>query len=255
MAQLDEIPLDEDSSIYHIGPSQDAGPLPALFYFALTGSESLTLAPYNQLVEYLADFPIRIFSLTLPEHLEGDLHNHSIDKWAYQLKSGADIISPFIAKCQKALHFLIGEGWIDRSKIAAGGLSRGAFIASHLAAKEKLITHILGFSPLTSLDGLEEFHGNPPPIAQNLSLTHKILELSEKSIFFLIGNRDIRVGTEKAFSLLFDLTNQSYRLGHRSPPMQLHLFPAIGNKGHGTPKEIFHEGALWLLKQFGVGRP
>ena len=36
--------------IYFTGPSYKEGPLPALFYFALSGYESLNLKPINQIV-------------------------------------------------------------------------------------------------------------------------------------------------------------------------------------------------------------
>ncbi len=49
------------------------------------------------------------------------------------------------------IRHLIDQHVVDPEKIGAMGLSRGAFIASHIAALVPEIKHILGFAPLTRL--------------------------------------------------------------------------------------------------------
>ena len=55
-----------------VGPDLSLGPLPTIFYFALSAKESLHQDPFNQPVAVWQTYPVRIFSITLPEH-EGHL--------------------------------------------------------------------------------------------------------------------------------------------------------------------------------------
>ena len=240
-------------SIYHVGPPLELGPLPTFFYFALSGEESLTLNPYNQPVSFLRNSSIRIFSLTLPGHHPHQNKFDAMHYWSTRLSKGNELLHHFIDEFQSVLEFLIASGYIDTDKIGVGGLSRGGFIATHIAAREKRIKVVLGFSPLTDLSHLIEF--------QNFTQDSKLLELSlislvdtlaDKKFHFFIGNRDIRVGTRACFNFIEALSEASYAHGHRSPPIECTLYPSIGHKGHGTPPEIFQNGVNWLKKVFNL---
>ncbi len=54
--------------ISFIGPPLQEGPLPAFFYFAHSAQASLMQDPYNQPAAFLAEYPVRVFSLSLPFH-------------------------------------------------------------------------------------------------------------------------------------------------------------------------------------------
>ena len=234
--------------IHHIGPSLDQGPLPSLFYFALGGEESLTLDPYNQPVTFLSGQRARVFSLSLPGHGHGFTNYRSLAYWAKNLGAGCDIISDFIGSCRQALDFLIAKGFVDTHHIAVAGLSRGAFIATQLAAADERIKIILGFSPLTLLDRSADFNEiEHHPLVQELGLLRQVDRLANKSLRYYIGNRDTCVGTEDCFIFIKELTEAAYRHKHRSPPIELVIFPSIGHQGHGTPAHIFRAGTDWLL--------
>jgi esterase FrsA len=87
---------------------------------------------------------------------------------------------------------------------------------------------------------------------ERFNLENHISSLCEQSIRFYIGNRDIRVGTDRCFHLVQQLTEQAFQNGVRSPPIELIISPSIGHMGHGTSKEIFHDGAHWLGKLLGA---
>ncbi len=59
------------TTLYYCGPSHHDGPLPAFFYFALAGDESLTLSPYNHPVLPFEKQAMRVCSFTLPSHVAG----------------------------------------------------------------------------------------------------------------------------------------------------------------------------------------
>jgi esterase FrsA len=235
--------------IYHCGPDLQAGPLPTLFYFALSGYDSLLLDPYNQPVVALADQAIRVVSLTIPGHGNGFDNLRAMDFWADQLKSNHDLISPFIAQCVEALDYLIAEGYTNPDHVGAAGLSRGGFIAAHFAAQDERVKTVLGFSPLTQLEEHSAFKTEEAhPIIQRLSLTNLTERLADKTVRAYIGNRDTSVGTAACFHWIHNLTEAAYLHKHRSPPIELIIYPSIGHKGHGTPPHIFQAGAQWIAQ-------
>lgn len=236
--------------IYHRGPPLANGPLPSVFYFSLSGEESLGLPPYNQPAVLLSEHGIRVFSLTLPSH-EGQFpHTHAIKEWADSFLSEKNMIGEFVETCLKALDFLIKKGYIDIQHIATAGLSRGAFIATHLAAHDERIKTILGFAPLTRLETMKDFKDILDlPIIPTLSLESLIPKLIHKRLLFHIGNGDTLVSTPYCFSFIHALAESIYQKKHQFAPVELIVYPSIGHKGHGTPPEIFHAGTSWLIKQ------
>lgn len=224
----------------------DRRPLPAFFYFALTGRESLAQDPYNQPIVFLGDAPIRKISFDLPFH-GGELsHAHAIEKWKSELHQGNDFLNLYLAEAQKNIANLIDEGYVDPNKMAIGGLSRGAFIATHLAAREPRIKTLIGFAPMTQASRLDEKHRSEN---RSYDLEHLIDKLIGRKVRFYIGNRDMKVGTSACYAFIEQLADHSYKKGFRSPPVDLIISPSVGHQGHGTLPFIFQEGASWLKKE------
>lgn len=241
-----------ENSVY-IGPHLNEGPLPTLFYFALSAEESLTIDPYNQSVCLLANYPLRIFSIDLPAHGPNLPAIEAMGVWAQEISSGNDIIGCFIKKAAALYYSLESKGLIAKGKFGVAGLSRGAFIATHVAAKISAVTTILGFAPLTQLPYVKEFKELPQnPLAESLSLHHLIPSLIGKNLRFYIGNHDTRVGTHRCFHFIEELSKASFHHKIRSPQVELFIKPSIGQYGHGTSTETFQEGAIWIGKQLGV---
>lgn len=244
---LDEIHSPSGLTIYHKGPDLQSGPLPALYYFALSGKDSLTLDPFNQPVNFLDNFPIRIFSFDIPGHGDGLENTKAIGYWARQLAEGNNIINKFIDDSVNNVNFIIENGWVDTEHMAAAGISRGGFISFHIAAKHTKINNILAFAPLILLSKSEEFKElENDPIVQELNVTNLIPQLVHKHVRCYIGNRDVRVGTDRCFDFIESLTETAFQQGVRSPQVELIISPSIGHKGHGTPPHIFRDGAEWL---------
>lgn len=253
MVDLEILEGKNDLCIYRRGPGFSEQPLPSVIYLALSGKESLLLDPINQPVEYLLKSPVNIFSFTLPGHGPGLDNKEAMKIWAEELGRGVNFVEEFTAKAIENIHFLIDTHRIHPNYLALAGLSRGAFMAAHLAAKEDSIQTLLGFAPLTSLNTLDEFEkGSLQPIVNNLSLSHCVDKLSKKQIRFYIGNRDTRVGTKECFDLLQALVNSAYESGIRSPPLEMIITPSIGYKGHGTSPQIFQEGIKWLKQKLQI---
>lgn len=225
-----------------VGPPLSEGPLPAIFYLALSGHDSLHLDPFNQPVASWKKSPVRIFSLDLPAHGPGEDKLDAMNVWSEGLKRNPDdYFESFFFRFSHALQEL--SGVITPDGLSVAGLSRGGFIATHLAARFPQIRAMLGFAPATRLTELSGF----PPEATKYDLIHIIPRLSKVKLKYYIGNNDTRVGTVSAFEFCHQLAEYKFRNGERIPQAEFSMYPSIGHKGHGTPPEIFRDGANWLL--------
>lgn len=236
-----------DVTLYHTGPALDHGPLPSFFYFCLSGPDTLCLDPFNQPVQFLHGQMIRIFSLTLPGHENGLPATGAMKIWAEDLEKGGSTFRDFLDSVQLALDFAIREKFASPTQLAAGGLSRGAFIAAHVAARDERFRHLLGFAPLTRLSKLKEFHHHQEnPIVNRLDLIHLATTLSDRHVKLYIGNDDTQVGTRECFDFATSIVKQKKT---RIAQTEFQIYPSIGKNGHGTPPEIFKQGAEWVRSQ------
>lgn len=242
-----------DVAVSFIGPPLDLGPMPSVFYFALSAEESLDQDPYNQPALFLTHFPVRVFSMTLPGHGPGLPATEALTVWSHDFHHGNDIVTKCIDKIELAFHDLKRKDLFIPEKIGVAGLSRGAFIAAHAAARIPDISTILGFAPLTKLTYAREFHElQNHPLVQSLNLEHLIHPLIGKTLRFYIGNHDTRVGTAHCFDFIHALADASVQKKIRSPKVELIIGPSIGHQGHGTAKEVFRNGAEWMATQLNL---
>ena len=250
---IKSVDLYSNTSLRFIGPSLDFGPLPALFYFALSAQESLGVDPYNQPVVYLSSLAMRIFSLDIPSHGAHLSSQEALADWVNHFKRGEDILGNFAQQCASIITDLMIKNIVLPERCALAGLSRGAFIATHVAALCKQIQWILGFAPLTQLGYAKEFEQiQEHPLVDKLSMKKLIPLLIGRNVRFYIGNHDERVGTRNCFDFVESLANAMYVERIRSPSVELFIKPSIGFQGHGTSKETFHHGAQWIAEQLGV---
>ncbi len=233
-----------DVTLYHTGPALDHGPLPSLFYFAISGPDSLTLDPFNQPVQFLCGPMIRIFSMTLPGHENGLPATEAMGLWAEEMGQGKDRLSPFFDAVQLAVDFAVREQFADPKKMGVAGLSRGGFVAAHVAARDERFRCLLGFAPLTRLGKIREFaHLQENPLVQNFDLVRLASSLCDRSVRLYIGNSDTRVGTGDCFEFAMSLVEEKKP---RTAQVELFITPSIGQMGHGTSPEIFQQGAQWI---------
>lgn len=231
------------TEIYHLGPPLSDGPLPTVFYFALSGEDSLTLDPFNQFVQYLEDSPIRCFSLTLPGHEPGLKKENAIHFVAEAFEKGENLFEPFFESCLENIQHLIDNNWIDSTKLAVAGLSRGGYFASLLSIRDPRIQTIIAFAPITNISFLI-------PKAIRYDLTN--YDFTNKNLRFYIGNRDQRVSTDLCFKFIRQVADQAFEKGDRSPQVELIITPSIGHMGHGTSPSTFLDGANWLKRLFAL---
>lgn len=233
-----------DVTLYHTGPALDLGPLPSLFYFAISGPDSLCLDPFNQPIQFLHGEMIRVFSMTLPGHENNLPAKEAMKIWADDISKGRDPVNDFLDSAKLAVDFAIREKFADPLKLATAGLSRGGFIAAHLAARDQRFRYIVGFSPMTRLSKIKEFsHLQENELAKQLDLKQLGGLLADRHLQLYVGNEDKRVGTRECFEFAISVVQEKKG---RTAQVELLIYPSIGLDGHGTPPEIFKQGADWL---------
>lgn len=242
------IPL-HGSPIYYQGPALEADKKPAVLYFALSAHMSLFVDPFNQPVVRLAQNDIRVFSWDLPFHSKEQDPQDAMRHWAQEFNRNPRFVDDFIDLCQENVNYLIEQGWVDPQALAIAGLSRGGFMATHLAARDPRFKIVLGFAPLTQPQPLEEIEHTSIDLLERIALSSLAPQLVHKQLRFYMGNRDTRVSTDACYQFIRTLTDTAFAQGIRSPQMDLILYPSIGYKGHGTPPFIFEEGADWIKRQ------
>lgn len=240
------------SPIFYQGADLSNGVKPSVLFFALSAHMSLFEDPFNQPVLRLSENGVRVFSWDLPFHGYGDDPHQAMRHWAHEFIHRPSFISDFLEICQHNLDYLIDQQLVDPKQLAVAGLSRGAFIATHFAAKDSRINKVLGFAPLTKPQPHEEIPLLSAEALEKVALTSLVENLTSTNLRFYIGNHDTRVGTEHCFSFIYTLTQAAFEKGIRSPPIELIIYPSIGYKGHGTPSHIFFDGADWLKKQLAL---
>ncbi|MGR3973053.1 MAG: alpha/beta hydrolase [Candidatus Rhabdochlamydia sp.] len=227
--------------VKHAGPPLEEGPSPAVFYFTLKASDSLETAPLNTPVIPLLSAGVRVFSVTLPYH-DTLPPQHALEAWFLELDKNRCFLTNFIEEVALYIDHLHQSHVI--TSVAVMGISRGAFIAAHVAAKLACVKIILGFAPLSHLSTLLPF--------QHTHVDHWDLpalndQLYHKTIRCYIGNLDRRVSPMACFNWLHQLAHLAHSKQIRSPPIELCIKPSIGRDGHGTSEASFMEGAKWLL--------
>lgn len=242
-----------DVTLYHVGPALDHGPLPALFYFALSGPDSLTLDPYNQPIQFLHGEQIRSFSMDLPAHENNLPATEALKTWAEDYGRGFNCLEDFFEKFSLAIEFAIRQKLTLPEKICVAGLSRGGFIAAHIAARDERIRSILAFAPITKLRNAKEFASlREHPTLRALDLTELSDQLSKRHVRLYIGNRDTRVDTRSCFEFAMTLVEKAHEKRVRSPQVEFLMTPSIGQHGHGTSPETFRAGATWIKQCLGI---
>lgn len=245
--------INSNLTLYHAGPSFKTGPLASVFYFSLSGYDSLTKNPFNQFVQFLHGKNIRIFSLTLPYHQEGLNPKDALQAWSQDVAKNHNLIDSFLTEFEEALLFGIQNELIDPTKVAVAGLSRGGFIAMHAAARSDLVKTALAFAPVSQLGSLPEFSEIKDfKLTQSLNLENIASKLCNKNILIHIGNVDLLVDTKLAFDFAFKTASLALDRGIRSPQVTLITHPSIGHKGHGTPEHIFRQGSEWISAQLQI---
>lgn len=224
---------------------------PAPTLLILAGSIELALgeAYFRQAGNRLRERGWLCVSLDLPAH-GMDRHPdepEGLRGWRHRIDREQDFVAPWTARVSQVLDFLTREGYSDPERIAACGTSRGGYMALQAAAHDRRIAAVAAFAPVTNLASLREFRGaENHPTVKRLSIAQSAPTLADRAVWLVIGDHDVRVGTDETVTLARQLSATATR-SNQPGRVELHVLPA---NGHTTPAGAAIRAARWIQAQF-----
>lgn len=197
-----------------------------VFFFSLSASDSLNLSPFCHPVDTLLDNGLHVISTTLPDHENNNRPYPISDIWGGKTNT----IEQFLNDLQTSI---LEISSIFPPPYGAMGISRGGFIALHLASMMKEISSVCCFSPMLS-------------VKEKLSIFPIKKHLTTKKIHFFVGHNDTLINTKDVINLSHEITSLAQEKKQHNVNIQTTIFPSIGRHGHGTPDPIFQQGAQWI---------
>ena len=229
-----------------------SSPAPVLFLFAADLDLTLSDPAYNRVGTLLMRRGYICVSLDAPCHGKDNRENatNPLASWRDRLDKGDDLVGEFNKRCTRVLDYLVAEHYVDASRVAAAGTSRGGFLALHWAAAEPRVRCVAAFSPVTELLALAEFKGTKDEArARALDLQAVVAKLADRAIWIEIGNDDHRVGTDRAIAFMRAVVREA--TAKKLPPrIELHV---TTTPGHSTPAVAHDDAAAWIAAHAPVG--
>ena len=224
-----------DGIEYGVWGTVTTEPAPTIFMLAGTIESTLEKPYFRQCGNELAKHGFLVVSIDLPCHgsQTGEGRPAGLGGWSQRIGNDEDIVAEANARLSKVLDHLIETGVTDPDRIAVGGTSRGGFLAIHFAAHDHRVKCAAGFAPVTDLAALSEFRDRQDhPLVLKLSVVKQAEKLAGRPVWIVIGDRDDRVGTQKAVQLASHLSEVARQLDIASN-VELHVMSE--SRGHTTP--------------------
>lgn len=247
-----------DGTRFGLFGEKPTSPVATLFIFA-TGIDEMGSDPvryYTQTGRDLAKDGWLYVVLDPPchgyDHKEGE--PAALMGWAHRVKSGQDLMVPFVKRSSAVLDYLIAEGYTDPHRVAASGTSRGGFCALHFAAGEPRVRAVTGVAPVTNPLALSEFNGVTAEQAKSINIDSLTDRLAGRIVWLSIGNDDSRVSTDDCVRLARNIVAATRRLKPemKVAPIELLVGPS---EGHRAIDDAYVLEAQFLRKHFkNLGR-
>eukprot|EP00913_Durusdinium_trenchii_P028501 g26729.t1 len=224
-------------------------PAPTLVVLAGTIEGTLGGRTYRQCGNQLAKQGYLLVSIDIPCHGKQSIPGqpNGLTGWSHRVGKNENIVDENNARLSKVLDHLIRTGVTDPKRIAACGTSRGGFLAIHFAAADKRVKCAAGFAPVTDLAALSEFRTRAGhPLVKKLSLANQAEKLAGRPVWVIIGDRDDRVGTDKAYEFASRVSAAARK---KNVPSNVALHILSEPRGHTTPPGGPEMAAKWIDRQ------
>jgi hypothetical protein len=124
-------------------------------------------------------------------------------------------------------------------------------MAMHAAAADPRIGAVAAFAPVTNLLALREFDGVAHrDFVDGLSLLSRAEQLAGRALWMIIGDRDLRVGTDACIAFARAVTAASLA---QEATADVTLIVQPEPKGHTTPTGGPERAAAWIASRLGDG--
>jgi len=237
-------------------------PAPTLFVLAAALETMRDDGHFNALGRILARYGFMSIMLDPPAHgddrrpAEGESMEGALLAWRQRLDRGEDLVGPFNRHAEEVLDYLVAQHLADPARVGAFGISRGGFLAFHLAAADPRIRFAAALSPLIDPMALKEFAGDPQhERAEAASAIRLAPKLAGRPIWIGISNDDMRVDVGQIIAFTRAVVRASAEGQPPNPviPVELVMGPAsaAGGLGHYALDEGNALLANWILKLYG----
>ena len=214
---------------------------PTLLYFGVEAPAMFTHPRYREIVAPLEQDWL-IVALDPPAH--GDDRRAGEDRalaaWATRIRGGDPLVPPFTDLVSRALDYLIASGQTDPARVFVAGISRGGFLALHVATVEPRIRGVVAMMPVTDLRALKEFAAlQTHPYTIGLALHARAQALARVPLYVRIAADDDRVGGATCAAFVALVTQAGGSVDFQTRP----------GREHGLPSNWGLHAAQWLRSQ------
>lgn len=201
---------------------------------------TLTAPTLNEVGTRLVDQGWAALSLDIPCHgawlFEGA--QAGLNGWFDLCTAGENFVAQFVGRVNAMLNHARSTGLAHAHRHAVVGVSRGGFLALHLAQADVIGT-VVGISPVTKLTRLSEFAGYTGD--EPFPLDPKVLRWYSGNMS--ISNRDTRVGTWDVADLYKCITEAQIAVGKKQWKL---VIGAVDGDGHTQLTGSHEEAANWI---------
>lgn len=227
-------------------------PQPTLFILAGTTESTLGSPYFRQCGNQLAEAGYLLVSVDIPCH--GKQHRPpeptGLSGWAYRCEQGDDFVADNNRRLSQVLDELIADGQTNPDYVGVCGTSRGGYLALQFAAHDPRIKGVAAFAPVTDLTVLNEFKSRAKnEMVQSLSMIRNADKLAGRPVWIVIGDRDVRVGTDEAIAVARSITQAGLEKAMQS---QVDLHVIAEPKGHTVPAGSTDLASKWFLNRVGT---
>lgn len=234
---------------FGLWPKKPDKPAPTLIILALDVESTLGQPVYRRCGNALAEQGFLCVSIDLPAHGPDKREDEpeGLAGWRTRADRDEDFVADLVRRVQDVLTHLIAAGWTDPERVVACGTSRGGYAALQLAAAEPRVKCVAAFAPVTDLRRLREFSGTEQSaLVERLSLIHQADKLAGRPVWIIIGDQDMRVGTDDAIAFARAVSRES---AAQKRPSRMELIVTGDGRGHAVPEESAGDAAKWILRE------
>jgi pimeloyl-ACP methyl ester carboxylesterase len=238
---------------YTMFPAQTAGSgatgtaRPTLFLLGAATQSMLTNPDFSRHGELMYAQGWNVVSVDPPCHGE-DLRpgeRAEILGWADRFLKGEDTVAAFVARVNDVIDHLVTENVAKSGSVALMGVSRGGFLALHVAAGNARIAAVCTLAPVMDWAMVREFaEMKENALVKSTALINHVDRIT-CPVWTIIGSADDRVDTSKAVEVMHRLlANNSVR--GKGLAIDFHLTSTPGHQSF----PIWHdEAARWLVER------
>lgn len=233
-----------------IEPDQLA-PAPAmLFTFSSTAEDATNVAPHSLPAEAFLNKGHRVLSFDLPFHGKriGPDGRQSLEGMRDSFLDGSDPFVQFIEDGKAALDECEARNLISAPGVSVCGVSRGGYCALRLAAADVRFHSVAGLAPVVDwrrLTGFEQVKDHPG--FASLAMPSWSEPLVGRGVYVVIGNSDIRVGTDLSVASMLKLYELEAAENRTTSRLCLHVVDEL--PGHSILECWYSDAGNWLRRQ------